>query len=140
MIISCNTGGWRKCLYTLKKLRHNRRKHSRYHTNCQCWVEQDAVTLFGKVTNISHDGLFLRTLPLVETGSLIDIKLNMDDCEVTATGKVCWANAEPTPGKESLDSPPGLGIQFVEFKGGRDIIEEFIKKPSLIPQVPPESE
>ena len=79
--------------------------------------------------------MFVRTLPAVEQGALIDIRLNVDSNQVLATGKVCWTNSGLESDPRNLTMPPGIGIQFVEFKEGEDALNNYIRKPSIIPKL-----
>jgi Tfp pilus assembly protein PilZ len=85
------------------------------------------------VTNLSPKGIFLRTLPAVDQGALIDIKLNLENGMVQAKGRVCWKNHSTTQsGDANYSRPSGLGIEFIEFDDGKDILTSyFAKQPAI---------
>jgi len=110
-----------------------RRQAPRYKVSCRCWIEQEAVTLYGTVTNLSSSGLFLRTLPVVDVGSWVDLKLSLDNGVVIACGEVKWINKPASAGGPG-GPPPGLGIRFTELRTGGDILQRFVQRVSLIPE------
>jgi hypothetical protein len=107
-----------------------RRKEPRFPASCRCWLEQDSMTLLGTATNLSHSGMFLRTLPLVSEGSVVEVKLTIDQGVVTAKGEVRWASKpeRTTPGETDA---PGLGITFLEVIGGQDLLSRFVERSAL---------
>jgi len=111
-----------------------RRGSVRFEASCRCWVEHDALTLFGTVTNISSTGIFLRTLPVVEKDAVIDIRLNMDSGDVVAQGRIRWANKElPGPGEATATAPLGLGIEFITIKDGHEVLNRYFARKSITP-------
>lgn len=122
-------------------MRHKteRRTSKRCIANCQCWIEQESVTLFGTVTNLSSTGLFLQTLPILETGTEIDIRLSLQDVgDMLAKGRVAW-KCNSHDQAETSNRPsnvPGLGIEFSSIKQGEEHLPEYISKRSIIPQAP----
>ena len=111
-----------------------RRRIPRYVVNCRCWVEQDAVTLFGTVTNLSARGIFLRTLPIVNEGSNVDVRLSIESGVVIGKGAVRW-RTPPTGGGGAPGSlgAPGMGIEIVNVTTGEELLERFIARKSLVP-------
>ena len=119
-----------------------RRNRNRYNANCQCWIEQESITLLGTVTNLSEKGFFLQTLPIIECGSKIDIRINLQDIgEFNAKGKVCWKSnvggelPKETAGEKPVrrdSNPPGMGIEFDTVSEGKDLLEQYFKEHSLI--------
>lgn len=93
------------------------------------------MTLFGTVTNLSNGGVFLRTLPILDVGSGVEVKLSLDSGVVMAHGVVRWLHKPVASGGTSPSpSPPGLGIEFEDLKGGREILDRFVQRVSLIPE------
>lgn len=93
------------------------------------------MTLFGTVTNLSNGGIFLRTLPLLEIGAGVEVKLSLDSGVVVAHGVVRWLNKPVTSGGTGGNStPPGLGIEFDALKDGEEILHRYVKRVSLIPE------
>ena len=93
------------------------------------------MTLFGTVTNLSNSGIFLRTLPLLEIGAGVEVKLSLDSGVVVAHGVVRWLNKPVTSGGAGGGAtPPGLGIEFNDLKDGEEILDRYVKRVSLIPE------
>jgi hypothetical protein len=90
--------------------------------------------------NLSEKGLFLQTLPLIETGAEIEIRLVLQDVgDLHAKGKIRWKrNSKPKfDSSEAEDAPaPGLGIEFSKILKGGELLPHYIERRSLIP--PPE--
>jgi hypothetical protein len=124
-----------------------RRNRTRYNANCQCWIEQDSITLLGTVTNLSEKGFFLQTLPIIECGAQIDIRMNLQDLgDLYAKGRICWksdiggapaeaAFEEKGNGEKRRDSnPPGMGIEFDHVTEGKELLLKYFETNSLIPE------
>jgi hypothetical protein len=110
-----------------------RRKMTRFAVSCRCWVEQDAMTLFGTVTNLSARGLFLRTLPIVHEGSSVDVRLSLESGVVTATGAIRWRVQAGGCDQGGTYQAPGMGIELIDVTAGEELLESFIARKSLIP-------
>lgn len=98
------------------------------------------MTLFGTVTNLSQGGVFLRTLPIINIGSDVELKLSIDHGVVIAKGEVRWRSKPVSSGANPDQEPPGLGIMLTSFDGGRDLLERHIERVSLIPEPPYEDD
>ncbi|MBN2802862.1 MAG: PilZ domain-containing protein [Deltaproteobacteria bacterium] len=123
-----------------------RRNENRYNANCQCWIEQESITLLGTVTNLSEKGFFLQTLPIIECGSKIDIRMNLQDVgEIFAEGKICWkSNGSSFTGSEDIkpvsketpprrdSNPPGMGIEFHKVTKGKEFLQKYFSGRTLI--------
>lgn len=108
----------------------DRRKEPRYPASCRCWVEQDTMTLLGTATNLSHSGMFLRTLPIIKEGSEVDLKLTIEQGVVVARGRVRWTS-RPEDEADSQLTAPGLGISFIEVAGGQELLSRFVQRAAL---------
>ena len=111
--------------------RTERRSSERCIANCQCWIEQESITLFGTVTNLSRHGLFLQTLPILEADTEIDIRLSLHDGgDLLAKGRVAWKSNShgQTPNPENPGGAPGLGIEFQSIKQGQELLPDYLSK------------
>jgi Tfp pilus assembly protein PilZ len=90
------------------------------------------MTLFGTMTNLSRSGMFLRTLPAVDAGDEVSLKFTLEHGVVTALGRVVWIN-HPAPSNVEMLGAPGLGIEFRQVQEGRELLQAFIERSSLIP-------
>jgi len=88
------------------------------------------MTLLGTATNLSHGGMFLRTLPIIKEGSVVEIKLTLENGVVVARGEVRWASR---PAGESIAQAvaPGLGICFIEVNGGQELLSRFVQRKAI---------
>jgi hypothetical protein len=103
-----------------------RRRDPRYAVNCRCWLEQDSVTLFGTVTNLSTNGLFLRTLPIVREGTCVDVRLSLAEGVVTGKGAVRWRAQSGLPGTPVPHPASGIGIEILSVTAGGEFLERFL--------------
>ena len=84
--------------------------------------ESSAETL-----NISGGGVFIKTLDPKDLGEKFPLKLHVPDGRgpVEVVCKVVWANKY---GKETKESPRGMGVKFLDFDPeDKKRIEEFVK-------------
>ena len=126
-------------LSTVDDQKSERRKEPRFKVNCRCWIEQDSLTLFGTVTNISQEGLFLRTLPIVGVGCHVEVRLNLDSDVIIASGQVKWQNKPVSSSSKASSDSPGIGIKLTELVTGQENLDRFIRRVSIIPEPEPES-
>ena len=121
-------------------LKKERRAFPRFEASCRCWVEHDSLTLFGTVTNLSSAGFFLRTLPVMDAGAVIDIRLNKEAGDVLARGEICWTNIEYLGPRDSFSATPlGLGVRFLEITDGAALMQNFFARNSIVPIPEPPS-
>ena len=111
-----------------------RRKEPRFAVSCRCWVEKDSVTLFGTVTNLSAGGFFLRTVPVVAEGSDVEVRLSLEQGVVIGRGAVRWRAQPDGRDAERRNTPPGMGIELVQVSGGRELLDSYISRKSLVPE------
>ncbi len=96
----------------------DRRSATRFPITAKCWLEQEALTLLGTVTNISHTGLYMRTPVLVEKGSDVNLSLTFGDTVVSAKGQVVWTAPSPCEPR-SL----GVGIGFYDTIDVKEVLD-----------------
>ncbi len=93
-----------------------RRNEKRIPVNQRCWCEGQDVTLFGRITNASHRGAFLRTaasLRIGEPARLVWDTPSGDRTEIRA--EVMWIS-----GSRSA-TEPGLGLRLVQIERGENL-------------------
>src|SRR6201999_3233164 len=54
-----------------------RRRYQRHALPCECWLEGDAMTIFGPTIDVGVGGLFLRTAIPVAAGTQVDVTLKV---------------------------------------------------------------
>jgi hypothetical protein len=92
------------------------------------------MTLFGTVTNLSIGGFFLRTLPIVTEGSDVEVRLSLGSGIVTGRGAIRWLAQPSGLRSDGPTEAPGMGIEFVQVSSGREILETYVSRKSLIPE------
>lgn len=102
-----------------------RREHERYAVDLQVSVLSEHNFYAGLAENLSAGGLFIATHQLQKVGSKIELSLRMPDSTETFAihGEVRWVRVY----NEHSDTPPGLGVRFVELPvGAAAAIERFL--------------
>ena len=93
-----------------------RRGHERFSVELEVSLGSEHNFYAGLAENLSAGGVFVATHRLQKVGSKIDLSLRMPDSEETyqLVGEVRWVRVY----NEQSDSPPGLGIRFIELPPG----------------------
>ena len=102
-----------------------RRLHARVPIHGRCWCESKNVTLYVQMSNISEEGLFIKTATPLEIGSCATIRLVLPEtnAEVEARGEVVWTRRH----REEGSLPPGMGLHFVELRQEfRDKLKNYL--------------
>jgi len=98
----------------LSLYRPERRRYQRHALPCECWLENDALTVFGPTVDVGIGGLFVRTAVPVEAGTIVVVTLKLRselrpiEAEAIVTRRV--------PAQAGLRY--GLGIEFREVESG----------------------
>jgi hypothetical protein len=88
-----------------------RRGERRIPVDQKCWCEGDDVTLFGRITNASQRGAFLRTAARLRRGERARLVWNGPGGRRTAVlAEVAWVS----DGRSGFE--PGLGFHLLEFE------------------------
>ena len=101
------------------------RAHERFSVDLEVSVLSEHNFYAGLAENLSAGGLFIATHQLQKVGSKIELSLRMPDSEEVfpVTGEVRWIRVF----NEHSDTPPGLGIRFLELPPGAGAaIERFL--------------
>src|SRR5262245_45455619 len=86
------------------------REHVRMPYSVEVEFRTPSSFLVAYSVNLSRGGLFLETDAEIPTGALVTIDFNIPTAgQISLNGTVSWRR-----GAESLDGPPGLGIEFVD--------------------------
>jgi uncharacterized protein (TIGR02266 family) len=90
-----------------------RRGHERFSVDLEVSLGSEHNFYAGLAENLSAGGLFVATHRLQKVGSTIDLTLRMPDSDemFKLIGEVRWVRVY----NEQSDSPPGLGIRFIEL-------------------------
>jgi uncharacterized protein (TIGR02266 family) len=104
----------------------NRRRDARYSLEAEVTLESDHNFYQGLVENLSVSGVFIATYALRHIGELVEFSLRLGDTDdvLQGIGEVRWIRQF----SESSDTPPGMGLRFVELTPeSRAKIDQFLK-------------
>lgn len=99
-----------------------RRNFQRYNVRCDCWLEGDALTLYGTTADLGLGGLFLRSaVPLID-GSAVEVMLNVAGAAqpIVARGLVTRAV------RAGRGSRHGIGVKFQKIMQGHEALALFL--------------
>jgi uncharacterized protein (TIGR02266 family) len=105
----------------------NRRIAPRFAVELEMSISSEHNFYSGLVENISEGGVFVATHVLKPIGSVVEISITLPDSDVAVSGKgeVRWIRDY----NELSDTPPGMGIRFVELASGSvEAIEQFLSQ------------
>jgi hypothetical protein len=106
-----------------------RRRYQRHALPCECWLEGEALTIFGPTIDVGVGGLFLRTAIPVETGALVDVTLKLagEPAPIAARAVV----TRSVPAHAGLRH--GVGLEFLEVEQGRAALLGLLQKSQPLP-------
>ena len=86
----------------------NRRRFERLAVRCGCWLEGEAMTVYGRTVDLGRGGLFLRTAVRMPHGSPVEVRLQMPGRTdgLSVSGTVAWAG--------DIDGRMGVAVEFHE--------------------------
>lgn len=103
----------------------NRRTHPRYAVELEVGITSEHNFYAGFVQNLSEGGVFVATHTTKPIGSVVELAITLPDADepIRAKGEVRWLRSY----SETSDSPPGMGVRFVEIGSGAVVaIERFL--------------
>ncbi len=93
----------------------DRRTEKRFPIDQHCWCEGRDITLFGRITNASQRGAFIRTGAQFERGEQARLVWTQPSGErAVIRAEVAWVS-DGLSGYE-----PGLGLRLVQFETGEE--------------------
>ncbi len=98
-----------------------RRTSPRIETDFPCWLERESITLLGTVTDLSSDGLFMRTAVTIAKGSTVDLTVNLETGVVAVKGHVTWSASSSHKSKGT-----GMAICFDQVTDGENLLTHYI--------------
>lgn len=106
-----------------------RRRYQRHALPCECWLEADALTIFGPTIDVGVGGLFLRTAIPVAAGALVDVMLKLagEPAPIAARAVV----TRSVPAHAGLRH--GVGVEFLEVEQGRAALLGLLQKTQPLP-------
>lgn len=104
-----------------------RRINRRIPVDQRCWCEGSEVTLFGRITNASTRGAFIRTTASLQIGEKARLVWDTPDGERTVIrAEVVWVS-DGAGGSE-----PGLGLRLLDFERGEELWEELVHDSGVV--------
>jgi len=95
--------------------RPERRRYQLHSLPCECWLENDAVTIFGPTIDVGVGGLFVRTAIPVATGTFVGVTLKFQAAEL-APIEIEAVVTRTVPAHAGLRY--GIGVEFREVELG----------------------
>lgn len=102
------------------------RQHRRASLSTEIHLESESNFYAGITNNVSEGGVFVASERLLAKGTVLDLEFSVPDGgpPVRTTGVVRWLRED----LESIDGPPGMGVQFVELDDrARVRLERFVE-------------
>ena len=109
--------------------RPERRRYQRHALPCECWLENDALTIFGPTIDVGIGGLFVRTAIPVAAGTIVDVTLKFQ----TELGPI-RAEAMVTRTVPALAGMRyGVGVEFLEVELGVHALLGMLQRSAPLP-------
>ncbi len=108
------------------EIEENRRIHPRFPFEIEVTFRSEHNFFTGFTENISEGGLFVATHCPVPVGTTFPMSFTLQgrDEPIQVTCEVRWVR----PYHDGLDSPPGLGVRFLDLQPeARTAIQDFLK-------------
>ncbi len=102
----------------------DRRRYKRHALRCQCWLEGEALTVFGSTVDVGVGGLFLRTAVPVAEGSIVGLTLKIEREPSALEARALVARS--VPAKTGVKH--GLGLEFMEISSGEHALESLLSR------------
>ena len=102
------------------------RQHRRVALRTEVHLESESNLYAGITNNLSEGGLFVAAESLLAKGTVLDLEFSIPDGgpPIRTTGVVRWLRED----LEGIESPPGMGVQFVELsERARTRLECFVQ-------------
>ena len=102
------------------------RSHRRLSLELEVSLQSDSNFYLGLTENLSNGGIFVATHLIQPIGTLVAMTLRLPNRKMPLAlgGRVRWVR----DASESLEAPPGMGIEFNKLSGNeRDSIERLIR-------------
>jgi uncharacterized protein (TIGR02266 family) len=102
------------------------RRHRRTAVRAEVHLESESNLYAGITNNLSQGGVFVATPELLTRGTVLDLEFSIPDGgpPIRTTAVVRWIRED----LDSIEGPPGMGVQFVELEGQtRQRLERFVE-------------
>ena len=98
------------------------RRHRRLDFDRRAWCEDQDLTLYLNVANLSRGGMFIQTGSPFPVGQALKVSFCSEEGEeVVLEVEVVWFGRAPHGG-------PGVGCRLVSFARGRDVFTRLVER------------
>ena len=110
--------------------RPERRRYERHALPCECWLENDGLTIFGPTIDVGVGGLFVRTAIPIATGTIVDVTLKFQAGELPPLPpiEVEAVVTRTVPARAGLRH--GIGVEFREVEPGVQALLGLLQRSS----------
>jgi len=109
--------------------RPERRRYQRHALPCECWLENDVLTIFGPTVDVGIGGLFVRTAVPVATGTLVVVTLKLNDEPRSIEAPAMVTRRVPAQAGFRY----GVGIEFLEVESGVHALLGLLQRGTAVP-------
>lgn len=109
--------------------RPERRRYQRHALPCECWLENDGLTIFGPTIDVGVGGLFVRTAIPVMAGTIVDVTLKLRS-ELRAIEAQALITRR-VPAHSGMRY--GVGVEFLEVDSGAQALLGLLQHSAPLP-------
>lgn len=98
------------------------RRHRRLDFDRRAWCEDQDLTLYLNISNLSRGGMFIQTATPFAVGQALEVSFRPDDDDdVVVKVEVVWTGRAPRRG-------PGVGCRLLAFARGEEAFARLVNK------------
>lgn len=109
--------------------RPERRRYQRHALPCECWLENDELTIFGPTIDVGIGGLFVRTAIPVDTGTIVSVTLKFPSELDAIEAEAVVTRAVPAHAGLRY----GVGVEFLEVELGVHALLGLLQRSAPMP-------
>jgi hypothetical protein len=109
--------------------RPERRRYQRHALPCECWLENDALTIFGPAIDVGIGGLFVRTAIPVAAGTIVDVTLKFPSELGPIQAEAIVTRTVPAHAGMRY----GIGVEFLEVELGAHALLGMLQRSAPLP-------
>lgn len=109
-----------------RRPRRERRRSRRFAASVRCWITGRRSALYTPLNNISRGGLSVEGQTPFEEGEEVSVRIPVggQQAELVVRSRVVW-----TRGGDQAGDDAGMGAEFIEIKGGHQVLEQLLDDP-----------
>ena len=109
--------------------RPERRRYQRHALPCECWLENDVLTIFGPTIDVGVGGLFVRSAIPVTAGTIVDVTLKFQAELAPIQAEAMVTRTVPA----HTGMRYGVGVEFLEFERGVQALLGLLQRSAPLP-------